>query len=115
MNELLKYYKILLYWSAEDGAYLAEMPELPGCMADGATPEAAITNLYEVAALWVRTAIELGRPVPVPSRAAHLLEVVAQGHHTNRTPATGKPKGQGDSKRIKSQSRKRQLPTAQVG
>lgn len=45
LNELLKRYKVLLYWSDVDQAYLAEMPELPGCMADGATPEAAIAKL----------------------------------------------------------------------
>jgi predicted RNase H-like HicB family nuclease len=65
LNELLKRYKVLLYWSDVDQAYLAEMPELPGCMADGATPETAIANLYEVAALWIETALELGRPVPL--------------------------------------------------
>lgn len=76
LNELLKHYKILLYWSEADEAYLAEMPELPGCMADGSTPEAAIASLYKVAALWVETALELGRPVPVPIHLAHLLEAV---------------------------------------
>lgn len=115
MNELLKYYKVLLYWSEEDKAYLAEMPELPGCMADGATPEAAITNLYEVAALWIETAIELGRPVPVPPQSVHLLEAVAQAHHTKRTPATGKTARRTTSKSFKSQQSKQKLPTAQAG
>lgn len=78
LKELLKRYKILLYWGDEDEAYLAEMPELPGCITDGATPEAAIANLYEAAALWIETAVELGRPIPVPMQLSGELNTDAQ-------------------------------------
>lgn len=59
-------YEIILYWSNEDSAYIAEMPELPGCMADGKTPEEALKNIQIVAAEWIETARELHRPIPKP-------------------------------------------------
>jgi predicted RNase H-like HicB family nuclease len=59
-------YEIILYWSAEDEAYIAEVPELPGCAADGATYHAALENVQVVIAEWIETARDLGRDVPVP-------------------------------------------------
>jgi len=59
-------YEIILYWSEEDQAFIAEVPELPGCAADGATRQEAIANAESVIAEWVETARELGRPVPAP-------------------------------------------------
>jgi predicted RNase H-like HicB family nuclease len=63
-----------LIWSAEDGAYLAQVPELPGCAADGATPEEAFQNLQVVVKEWIETAVEEGRSLPEPLT----LEVIAQ-------------------------------------
>lgn len=51
----------------EGGGYVAEVPELPGCMSDGATPEEALANAYDAAAAWLETARELGREIPVPA------------------------------------------------
>jgi predicted RNase H-like HicB family nuclease len=59
-------YEIILYWSAEDEAFIAEVPELPGCAADGATRQEAIANAEAIISEWVETALELGRPVPEP-------------------------------------------------
>jgi predicted RNase H-like HicB family nuclease len=57
-------YEIILYWSHEDEAFLAEVPELPGCMADGATYEQALQNVEGIMQEWLETAQELGRPIP---------------------------------------------------
>lgn len=59
-------YEIILYWSEDDNAYIAEIPELAGCMADGATAGEALQNVERIAQEWIETARELGRPVPVP-------------------------------------------------
>ena len=59
-------YQLIMWWSATDDTYLVEVPELPGCMADGDTPEAALAMAQEVIGLWIDTAQELGRPVPEP-------------------------------------------------
>ena len=59
-------YEIILYWSAEDSAFIAEVPELPGCMAHGDTQECALANIKEAMHLWVDTAREFGDPVPEP-------------------------------------------------
>jgi len=59
-------YEIIIFWSEEDNAFVAEIPELPGCMADGATYEEALSNVNVVAGEWIETALELGRPVPEP-------------------------------------------------
>ena len=59
-------YEIILYWSKADGAYLAEVPELPGCMADGPTRQEALAAAEVVIAEWIETAKELGRPIPEP-------------------------------------------------
>ena len=59
-------YEIILYWSEEDSAYIAEVPELAGCMADGATAKDALHNVEQIAQEWIETAQELGRDVPEP-------------------------------------------------
>jgi predicted RNase H-like HicB family nuclease len=59
-------YEVIIYWSAEDGAFIAEVPELSGCMADGPTYEAAIAAVKVVIQEWVETARELGRSIPEP-------------------------------------------------
>ncbi|HEV3079579.1 MAG TPA: type II toxin-antitoxin system HicB family antitoxin [Gemmataceae bacterium] len=59
-------YEIILYWSKEDEAFIAEVPELPGCAADGATYPEAVTNVEVVIREWIETARELGRAIPVP-------------------------------------------------
>jgi excisionase family DNA binding protein len=62
----LNTYQMVIYWSEEDRAYLAEVPELPGCMADGKTRQEALANAETIITEWVETAHELGRPVPIP-------------------------------------------------
>ena len=59
-------YEIILYWSEEDGAYIAEVPELAGCMADGSTAGEALRNVEQIAREWIGTARELGREIPEP-------------------------------------------------
>lgn len=59
-------YEVILYWSNEDEAFIAEVPELPGCMADGATYHEALSNVEIVIQEWIETAKELGRPIPKP-------------------------------------------------
>ncbi len=59
-------YEVIIYWSDEDKAFVAEAPELAGCMADGATYQEALFNLEVVIQEWIETAQELGRPVPEP-------------------------------------------------
>ena len=59
-------YEVIVYWSQADAAFVAEVPELAGCAADGATYEEAIAHVQVVMAEWVETARELGRPVPEP-------------------------------------------------
>ncbi len=61
-------YQINLYWTDEDRAYIAEVPELPGCAADGATYEEALNNVAAVIDEWIETAKELRRPIPEPKR-----------------------------------------------
>jgi len=57
-------YEIILYWSEDDQAFVAEVPELPGCMAHGDSQESALASVNEAIALWIATAEELGRAVP---------------------------------------------------
>jgi predicted RNase H-like HicB family nuclease len=59
-------YEIIIYWSAEDAAFIAEVPELPGCMADGASYQEAIANVEVIIQQWIETAKELNRPIPQP-------------------------------------------------
>ncbi len=59
-------YEVIIYWSGEDDAFIAEVPELPGCVADGPTPTEALANVEIVAREWIETARDLGRQIPVP-------------------------------------------------
>ena len=59
-------YEVILYWSEEDQAFVAEMPELPGCMADGGSYRDALQAVERVAEEWITTARQLGRPIPRP-------------------------------------------------
>ena len=59
-------YEIIIYWSEEDQAYIAEVPELPGCAADGKTYKQAVANVEVIIQEWVETATELGRAIPEP-------------------------------------------------
>ncbi|HUT32083.1 MAG TPA: type II toxin-antitoxin system HicB family antitoxin [Planctomycetota bacterium] len=59
-------YEIIIFWSDEDEAFVAEVPELPGCMADGATRQQALEHTEEAIDAWLETARELGRPIPEP-------------------------------------------------
>ena len=61
-------YEIILYWSEEDRAYIAEVPELPGCMADGNSYEEALKNIEVIVKEWIETAKEMGRPIPEPKK-----------------------------------------------
>ncbi|MFH1730569.1 MAG: type II toxin-antitoxin system HicB family antitoxin [Planctomycetota bacterium] len=63
---MLSKYEIIIYWSEEDQAFVAEVPELPGCMADGKTYQDALSNAEVVIQEWLETAKELGRPIPQP-------------------------------------------------
>jgi len=59
-------YEIILYWSEEDQVFIAEVPELPGCMAHGETQNDAFQNIQEAMSLWLDTARKLGRAIPEP-------------------------------------------------
>lgn len=65
MNDEIKY-EMVIFWSEEDDTYIVEVPELPGCMADGRTYENAINNTLAVVGEWIETANELGREIPKP-------------------------------------------------
>lgn len=59
-------YEVIIYWSEEDGAFVAEVPELPGCAAHGSTQKAALASAQAAIRLWIETAKEIGDPVPEP-------------------------------------------------
>ncbi len=59
-------YEVIIYWSAEDEALIAEVPELPGCAADGATYAEVMANVEVIIAEWIETAQAIGRPIPEP-------------------------------------------------
>ncbi len=59
-------YELIIYWSKADQSFIVEVPELPGCMADGATYEEAIANVQAIVQEWIETAKSLGRPIPEP-------------------------------------------------
>ena len=63
-------FEIILYWSNEDQAFIAEVPELPGCAADGTTRQKALADAEVVISEWIQTARKLGRPIPEPQRPA---------------------------------------------
>ncbi len=59
-------YEVIIFWSEEDQAFIAEVPELAGCMADGASYQEALENVEQIIQEWITTARELGRPIPEP-------------------------------------------------
>ncbi|MCC6123769.1 MAG: type II toxin-antitoxin system HicB family antitoxin [Pirellulales bacterium] len=59
-------YEIIIYWSDEDSSFVAEVPELPGCMAHGSTHEETLANIKDAMALWIKTAQEFNDPIPEP-------------------------------------------------
>lgn len=59
-------YEMIIYWSDEDNSFIAEIPELPGCMADGKTYQEAVANAETIIQEWIETAKDLGRPIPEP-------------------------------------------------
>jgi len=61
-----KKYEIIIYWSSEDESFIAHVLELPGCMADGATCQEALSNVETIIEEWIDTAVKLGRPIPQP-------------------------------------------------
>jgi len=64
-------YEIIIYWSKEDEAFIAEVPELAGCAADGETYQEALANVEIIVGEWIETAINKGRPVPQPKGRLH--------------------------------------------
>jgi len=75
-------YEIILYWSQEDEAFIAEVPELPGCMADGGTYIEALTNVEIIIQEWIETASKLSREIPKPKGKLRLNQeaVTARSH-----------------------------------
>ena len=65
-NSMTNKYEMIIFWSDEGGAFVVDVPELPGCMAHGDTREEALQAANEAVAFWVETAREEGRPVPEP-------------------------------------------------
>ena len=59
-------YEVIVWWSEKDQAYIAEVPELPGCMSDGGTYEETLQNIQIIISEWVETTKELGREIPEP-------------------------------------------------
>jgi predicted RNase H-like HicB family nuclease len=59
-------YELIIYWSEDDECYLVEVPELPGCMADGITYEKAVQKAQQIIFEWIETAESLGREIPQP-------------------------------------------------
>jgi predicted RNase H-like HicB family nuclease len=59
-------YEVVIYWSEVDSEFIAEVPELPGCMADGASKAKALAQVERIAHEWIATAKKLGRPIPQP-------------------------------------------------
>lgn len=63
-------YSMIVSWSEDDNCYLVSVPDLPGCMADGETPQKAVENAQVIIAEWIETAQMLGREIPQPSFSA---------------------------------------------
>ena len=73
-------YELIIYWSDEDQAFVVEVPELSGCMADGETYEQAVANVRQVIAEWIETARETGRPIPEPKGLLMYASQAARYH-----------------------------------
>ena len=59
-------YEVIIYWSNEDNSFVAEVPELEGCAADGATYAEAVSNVEVIMDIWIETQTEMGHPIPEP-------------------------------------------------
>ncbi len=59
-------YEVIIYWSKEDNVFVAEVPELPGCMSDGLNHQEALQNVQKIIEEWIQTAKKLGRKIPAP-------------------------------------------------
>lgn len=70
MNPRIDRYRVEIWWSEIDGRYIAEMPELPGCLADGTTQKEALVNARDTAAAMIKVFREIGRPIPEPQAVA---------------------------------------------
>ncbi len=82
-------YEIIIYWSQDDHAFLAEVPELPGCVADGTTYQEALAAVEVVIREWIETARERGRPVPEPAGVCSMPDAESQprsGVSSDETP-----------------------------
>jgi predicted RNase H-like HicB family nuclease len=66
-------YEVIIYFSKEDELFVAEVPELPGCMAHGKTNEEALKNVNDAMELWLKTAVEFGDPIPKPKERRLIL------------------------------------------
>ena len=66
MKQDINKYEVIIYWSNDDNAFIAEVPELPGCMADGTSYNEAVSNVQTIMAEWIETAKTLGRTIPDP-------------------------------------------------
>lgn len=66
-------YEVIIFWSDEDQAFVADVPELPGCMAHGPTHAAALRSVKQAVKLWMKTAREFGDPIPAPKGRRLLL------------------------------------------
>jgi predicted RNase H-like HicB family nuclease len=66
MKRNLSKYEVIIYWSQDDKSFIAEVPELAGCMADGSTQVEALNNVQQIIAEWIDTARSLGRAIPKP-------------------------------------------------
>jgi predicted RNase H-like HicB family nuclease len=97
-------YEIIIYWSDEDGLYIAEAPSLPGCMTHGDTHKAALANVEEAIQLWIDTAKEFGNPIPE-----------AKGRRPVVGPARVMSKGQEQFKGIRAKRRSNPHTTFSAG
>lgn len=66
MSSGITKYEVIIYWSEEDKSFIAEVPELTGCMSDGTTPNEVLSNVQVIISEWIATARSLGRPIPNP-------------------------------------------------
>lgn len=83
-------YEIILSWSQEDEAFIANVPQLPGCMADGETYMEALKNVEEIIAEWIETATQLGREIPKPkSTLVFSQPTMTRTHSTIPAVSTG--------------------------
>jgi predicted RNase H-like HicB family nuclease len=83
-------YEVIIYWSEEDQVFVAEVPELPGCLAHGATHEAALANAQDAIRLWIDTATEFGDPNSRPERTATDFRLVSGGTLQSSIPVTSR-------------------------